>query len=147
MNLPEDKDSGLNLTDISYNHRLEHLRMSEDEYREKFGDPYKCPTCRKDAYAYVEGGADSPDCDSCWVASEDLGLPKAKWDKPERPLIADKPDDFWNETNYKSKDHGLHICDQISDTTGETCGHIAESRWGLEEHWDHDPEHNEGEEY
>lgn len=147
MKLPKDKDSGLNLTDISYNHRLSNIRMSEDEYRDTWGDPYQCPTCKKDAYTFVEGDANSPDCDSCWTTREQHGIPHESYPKPEKPMFANKPAEFWDESNYRSKEYGLHVCDQTNDMTGDECGHVAESRWGLEEHWDHDPEHNGGKEY
>lgn len=137
-------DQPLELTDSSYNHRMAHMRSSETEYQEKFGEPFDCPTCRKSAYSNLEGGSDSPDCDSCWSVSEHLGMPKAKWEKPNSPIIADKPDEFWNESNYHSKEYGMHYCGQTNEMNGSTCDYTAESRAGLEDHWDKDPEHNTG---
>jgi hypothetical protein len=150
--LPEDKsgyyegNQPLNLTDISYNHRVNNLRMSEQEYQNTFGKPFTCSMCKKHAYSGVEGGTDSPECDSCWSTLEDAGVGHSSYPKPDKPIFSDKPHEFWNESNYRSKDYGLHYCGQTNDMTGKPCDYVAESRWGLEDHWDHDPEHNGGKE-
>lgn len=134
-------DEPVELTDISYTHRQNNLRATEEEYQDKHGDLFQCPTCRKHAYTSIEGGSDSPDCDSCWSFSQNAGLPKAKWAQQNKPVIANQPDEFWNESNYKSKEYGLHYCGQEKEDGTGTCNYMAESRWGLEDHWENDPEH------
>lgn len=54
------------LTLTSFNHRIQHMRMREVDYQDKYGEIYTCPGCKKQAYTYVEGGADCPHCDECW---------------------------------------------------------------------------------
>ncbi len=160
-----------NLTDISYNHRTQRLRMSESDYQDEFGQKFTCPTCRKTAYTYVEGGSDSPDCDSCWKVSEDLGLPHAKYEpaKPEgTPMdVATYRNHGWGSILKDNSDmsrelgidedsvhhtmnnfpKGPYVCTEPDQTRSKhqspTCNQKFESLDDLTYHWTNDIEHHD----
>jgi hypothetical protein len=153
----------LELTDIAYNHRSKNLRQSEEDYQDEHGEPFQCPTCRKHTYTYVEGGEDSPDCDSCWKSGEDIGLPLTKW-STDIPRVSDvdpsknREDNLTPMTVRQYSDHnwksiigessdefpkGPYSCHEPDPFKMSVCRRKFNTIESLTDHWTNDPEHHD----
>jgi hypothetical protein len=156
-----DNPFATNLTDESYNRRIQHLRMPEHEFQQQHGEMFTCPTCRKQGYAHIDGDTATPDCNSCSKTREQLSMPQASWPKANR-YVTERGEDATPMTmnDYLDKSHGDIIPrggDLIKEDSLPTgpvvcaeheeryrkgiCGRGFRTMDGLLTHWSEDAEH------